>query len=82
MTGHPAMNNAEPARKTRSRPPYGRWLPVDTAPKDGAQILCFTKYGDYEITHWHADAQCWVSKRGFFVEATHWCPLPKPPDGP
>jgi hypothetical protein len=53
--------------------------PIDTAPKDGTEILCFTKYGDYEISHWRPVTHCWVSKRGFLVEATHWCHLPPRP---
>lgn len=58
---------------------YGEWAPTETAPKDGAEILCFTRHGDYEISHWNKNFRCWVSKRSFFVEATHWTYLPKPP---
>jgi hypothetical protein len=67
------------SRNTSGTNRRGRWLPIETAPKDGVEILCFTKYGDYEISHWRSVIQCWVSKRGFYVDATHWCPLPKPP---
>jgi hypothetical protein len=59
---------------------YGSWASVNAAPKDGTEILCFTKYGDYEISHWERNVQCWVSKRGFLVEPTRWTPLPKAPD--
>lgn len=64
---------------TQDQTGYGHWRPMETAPKNGKEILCFTRYGDYEISHWRAVTQCWVSKRGFFVEASCWCPLPKPP---
>ena len=57
-----------------------RWETVESAPKDGTEILCYTKYGDYEISHWHSVTRCWVSKRGFLVEATHWCYLPARPE--
>jgi hypothetical protein len=56
-----------------------QWETIETAPKDGTEILCFTRYGDYEISHWHKVTNCWVSKRGFLVEATHWCHLPPRP---
>jgi hypothetical protein len=59
---------------------HGIWAPVATAPRDGTQILCFTTSRDYEISRWDPIVQCWVSKRGFFVEASHWTPLPEPPD--
>jgi hypothetical protein len=58
------------------------WSPMDTAPRDGTEILCFTLYGDCEITHWLPVAQCWVSKRGILVEASHWRPLPELPPLP
>jgi hypothetical protein len=58
------------------------WLAIESAPKDGTEILCFTKYGDYEISHWRSVTDCWVSKRGFLVEATHWCWLPPAPARP
>jgi hypothetical protein len=57
----------------------GAWSSIDSAPRDGTQILCFTSNRDYEISHWHRLVQCWVSKRGFFVEASHWMPLPEAP---
>jgi hypothetical protein len=60
----------------RKRGRYGVWSSIEVAPRDGTQILCLTRHGDYEISHWHAVTQCWVSKRGFLVEATHWMPLP------
>jgi hypothetical protein len=68
-----ARNKPRPPRRTM------RWSPIETAPKDGTQVLCFTKYGDYEISHWQPVTHCWISKRGFLVEATHWSPLPLPP---
>ena len=60
---------------------YGVWAPLTTAPRDGSHILCFTTSRDYEISRWDRIVQCWVSKRGFFVEATHWTPLPEAPEG-
>jgi hypothetical protein len=51
---------------------------MDSAPKDGRKILIFTRHGDYEISSWHL-TQCWASKRGFYVDAAFWTPLPEPP---
>jgi len=28
------------------------WSPIETAPRDGSEILCFTLNADYEIAHW------------------------------
>jgi hypothetical protein len=55
------------------------WSPIETAPRDGSEILCFTLNGDYEIAHWLAVTHCWVSKRGILVEPSHWRALPRPP---
>jgi hypothetical protein len=72
--------NQEASKPRQTRRRVLQWAPIDTAPKDGTEILCFTKYGDYEITHWRPVTHCWVSKRGFLVEATHWCHLPPHPN--
>ncbi len=52
---------------------------MDQAPRDGSSILCFTEFGEYEISNWDSVISCWISKRGFFVPALRWMPLPKPP---
>ena len=70
----------EAIKPRRPRRRVLQWDVIDTAPKDRTEILCFTKYGDHEITHWDPITHCWISKRGFLVEATHWCHLPPPPD--
>jgi hypothetical protein len=56
------------------------WASMETAPKDGTQILCFSRSREYEISHWDRTVQRWVSKRGFLVEASHWKALPAAPD--
>jgi len=64
---------------------FDEWSRMETAPRDGSEILCFTLNCDYEIAHWLPVAHCWVSKRGILVEPSHWMPLPKspvPPTGP
>jgi hypothetical protein len=58
------------------------WFPMETAPRDGSEILCFTVAGDYEIAHWLPVTQCWVSKRGILVEPSRWMRLPNSPASP
>lgn len=63
------------------------WLPIETAPKDGTQILAFARAklsGDFfGVTQW-ADAEpAFNSVAGWFweyaIRPTHWMPLPDPP---
>jgi hypothetical protein len=58
------------------------WFPMETAPRDGLEILCFTVTGDYEIAHWLPVTHCWVSKRGILVEPSRWMRLPNSPASP
>ena len=62
------------------------WQPIDTAPKDGTDILLFTGvqtciacYIQHDIEWWHIDD----NKHGPFPlrgpSPTHWMPLPAPP---
>lgn len=63
------------------------WKAIDTAPKDGTEVLVsegrdlpmYVAYWDDEVERWidpgmspHADAQ-------FENAPTHWMPLPEPP---
>jgi hypothetical protein len=64
-----------------------RWHPIETAPKDGTDILAVAvRNGEpyFKITWWRQAKD----KRGFtgwgefndeFYPATHWMPLPNPP---
>jgi hypothetical protein len=65
------------------------WHPIETAPKDGAQFLAITKYGDatYPVK-WDVDRQMWVQYGldGFDTMAwiraerfDQWMPIPEPP---
>lgn len=71
------------------------WLPIETAPKDGAAVLLFGRVsdhpeglvsfnGDSRITgYWDAMDQAWCASAstwvGPFINASHWQPLPNPP---
>lgn len=63
------------------------WQPIETAPKDGAEILCVAR-GDrdyYGVAQWaERDPDFPRSIAGWFwpyaIRPTHWMPLPSPPD--
>ena len=67
------------------------WKPIETAPKDGTQILAHARdaYGInyYSVAEW-ATAMDYNprSVAGWFwayaIRPTHWMPLPEPPDAP
>lgn len=65
----------------------GKWQPIETAPKDGTCILCFTP--DYlshgfsdasgiDVLWWDAGAWQYNAEPVAF-QPTHWRPLPEPP---
>lgn len=69
-----------------------KWQPIETAPKDGTDILCSFS-GAVSIAFWDVKAPDeyyynqrsktpqWLSHEGSYLgeEPTHWMPLPKPP---
>jgi len=58
------------------------WRPIETAPKDGAFMLCVAESGHVNIMQWCVDGY-WRSNTkspvGYWGP-THWRPLPDPPD--
>lgn len=65
------------------------WQPIETAPKDGTQILLFWPYitqeGGVTTGHWYRAGEGvpdrWYSPivNGYATPPTHWMPLPSPP---
>jgi hypothetical protein len=64
------------------------WQPIETAPKDGSNVLLSPAFERERVTvgSWDLDdvgegGQCWrcleLSER---LEPTHWMPLPSPPE--
>lgn len=59
------------------------WQPIETAPKDGTEILVFRQYEygqtilpHYEVVRWEGE---WLYAGEYSIAATHWTPLPPPP---
>jgi hypothetical protein len=61
-----------------------KWQPIETAPKDGTEILIRGHRGAVFIAKWHTDrfgasAFCEHMNDAPVVSPTHWMPLPDPP---
>lgn len=55
------------------------WQPIETAPKDGTEILA----GDYdamEIVNWDEVEGIWKDRNGDYFWPAYWQPLPEPPE--
>jgi hypothetical protein len=69
-----AMRSAAPAS-------VEGWQPIETAPKDGEQILTYSPMGRCSVRIWGEGddgEMAWLPRiRGCFP--THWQPLPEPP---
>lgn len=66
------------------------WQPIETAPKDGTEILIYepsylgVDSGKIYTASWDCDCyNTWIEAGGerymSFDNATHWMPLPSPP---
>ena len=61
------------------------WQPIETAPKDGRQIIIadFTIGRTHQvIASWNSLKGCWCTVRhnlGQFLDYSHWQPLAEPP---
>jgi hypothetical protein len=57
------------------------WQPIDTAPRDGTEILLFARghhSDDYRgVGQWSEQSNKWFWS--FAIRPTHWMPLPEPP---
>ena len=53
------------------------WQSIESAPRDGRQILCWLSVGGYELTYRHRGAWRYGPK-GHTCTPTHWQPLTPP----
>lgn len=66
----------------------GAWLPIDTAPRDGSDVLVYGR-GSYAVAHWDGSEWRDIGDIGWAGMAggddnqpTHWMPLRPPPQAP
>lgn len=64
------------------------WMPIETAPMDGKCLLWVdTEDGGEVMTLLRDSNGCWLYEgeptysASFFIQPTHWLPLPQPPQG-
>lgn len=60
------------------------WQPIETAPKDGTEIIVATKSttSGVALVIWEPGVPfpCFMDEEGdSYEDATHWMPLPEPP---
>ena len=71
--------NIEESRYTCCSCKRPLWMPIETAPKDDAEILVWDD-GFVWIAHWEARDGFWsLLGDGITVDPTHWMLLPEPP---
>lgn len=68
----------------------GAWQPIDTVPRDGTMVLFWSRDGGHFAGNWPIGYQAgvWSAMRKGFCgasdwranTATHWAPLPRPPE--
>lgn len=74
-------------------PDANGWMPIETAPKDGAPIDVWTFHGErFTDVWWEAEVAGWlhywaddyggIGRSRFKEPVTHWRPSPKPPVAP
>lgn len=85
---HRAWQGFKAGRASLSTSKQGGWQPIETAPKDGSDVLAvYGRQGNVmQIVRWNALHGFWQSKGepeiGFTSNATGWMPLPPAPNQP
>lgn len=78
----------EDVRLKAEEPMMSNWKPIETAPKDGTEVLLYWPleglgdlHSKIKIGSWHSDAWGWQDRfcRSYTDAPTHWQPLPDPP---
>ncbi len=62
------------------------WQPIETAPRDGTEILTYRSVGLMAVATWldpwDAGSDWTVTDGAQLIGVTHWMPLPDPPTAP
>lgn len=65
------------------RPSVAHWQSIDTAPKDGTDVLVLHGGEFMSVVWWDETLGGWLvaalADQSIYVDATHWAPLPPPP---
>lgn len=58
-----------------------QWQPIETAPRDGENVLLADESGSMIVGFWNNRTNAWDDGdyRSFMTWPTHWMPMPKPP---
>lgn len=59
-----------------------QWRDISTAPKDGTEILALYDDDFRQVVTWDAMMDGWLVCENFYIEPTHWMPLPPAPARP
>jgi hypothetical protein len=77
-SGYLKRVEAEVARLTQEQ--GSGWQPIETAPKDGTNVLVWCPYRRIPVAAtWQTAEFYWVELYQGSVTPTHWIPLPDPP---
>lgn len=55
------------------------WLPIESAPKDGGTVLLWADPEVFIASKRADDGTWWDGDWDWRIPATHWMPLPEPP---
>ncbi len=79
-----AKRMIELVRKFVAAPPTAQaegWRPIETAPRDGTEVLADTSGLGRVVVYWDDEESQWGTGLGYLDRGapTHWMPLPPPP---
>jgi hypothetical protein len=59
------------------------WQPIETAPRDGSQIIAVISRVYVSVVRWNDEYEQWEDGEDLldFYDITNWMPLPSPPEG-
>jgi len=77
-----ARTVAAQAEKIKQLEGAKQWQPIETAPKDGTEILCWVLGCDEHQVLWWSEHDCWKRWGDTYehYSPTHWMPLPMQPN--